>query len=390
MIYSRRDDTEWRKCRFAFPLRHCAWESFVAAAMVPEWEKRETVQLGADGALRRSGDSPRLNPVHIAIFPEPTANDPAPATIIVSPDSLDMLGLRATVNGLSRDILSPAGRRQLSEADFDPVIRDVADWACELGQYDLDFLSPRFAAGLMVENRVRVQGPALPNAVTLDGLARWQLAQSLREELNDECFPKECKRALQELTGREDHLQSPAIVVSALSPRSTIRYDEAAFSVPAFAQLTTTPEDDIVAATFAKKLNGVAEDAEAQGWERIDETWTRQALEKANDCLSIATLTSEGPRFEMQFLTRPYARGSSAPATDMLLVADPNATHAFVWPTWQRQSMAALGKMHMVSAIEIPSMEEVQRLAVQVRVRARRLEALQDSVSPAPLAAPAM
>lgn len=389
IVYDRPAVARWQKCRFSIALQGCEWDPWLMAAMVPEWENREAVELGADGQVRPRTGVQGLNPLEIAIYPEPTSDHPAPATMIVAPDALDRLGLRATVNGKPCNVLSPEGRRRIVDGPRNGIVEDVAAWAVALGEREPDQLPPRFAAGLLVEKQVRWHGSLLPPAVTADGLARWDLVQKLRAELDDAWFPEESERVLRELAGRDETLLTGWDVYEGF-----VAGDASIDAGTVFEPLTTTWGDSVVAARFQKRSASIAEEAESHGWETIVGGWAAKALEQVRENLARATEMPQAEEFTLMFLTRPYAEESSAPATDMLLIEDRNATHACVWPTWQRQPTLCLPKVPLralptVSAIEIPSWEMLMELAVCVHEH--RQEALQErEASPAPLPAPAM
>lgn len=399
----------WVACRFVLAPAKYAWRSQVLMDSNDRGYTR-LMRLGADGGLRYRKDKPDLPPLGIMIFPRwENSGEVAAHTIMVEPDALDMLGIRATVPGHaggSHDIQSPAGRRELAEK-FQPgwgIARAVANWAAALGERDLDQLPPRLGAGLMVERIAREEKLTLPGGVTPDGLGRWRLAQRLRAELEDERSGDRRKVALMDLIA-DCKGRPPARAMTASAAfddwieKEGIREDSESLHY-SFAALTGASADTVFCARSAyhARLDEFEANAQRLGWRPIDEEWTRQALSNVGRRMKEhLRRTDDWP--PMRFLAR-VDRDDSArteTATDMVLVPDRSTVHAFGWPTAERRDTlfldngegVTIGKSPLVSAAEIPSMEEVQDLAV--RVRARRQEARHESEArPAALPAPAM
>lgn len=410
MLYgSGEAEAKWTPCRFVFAP---SWRPRFLERVRAELPPSPLAHLDAEGALHEG--SPPPTPGEVMAMPVSTPDNPHPATIVIPPDALDMIGIRVRFGKRHCDVLSPAGRSDLLGNGWDApsLARDIAKWTAALTGGNRR-LPPRLHAGLMVETELdRIHDDhrpfGLPAGVTSGGLARWYAMQHLRGELRDEWTRSDCARVTPKrllMDGKPVPNPSSTSAVEMLNDLS------AAFGGPtpvavwvAFSPLTTATADAIncvrLAGDFGDRvsLGDAARDAARQGWKRVDETWAGLAIDRIAHTLNYLLLED---RADMQLMTRSESneRDPVGAATDMLLIATGRVVHACTWPTWHRHELLVRPDeddcdeidrvVPMVTAREIPSMEEVQALAT--RVHERRREARQGrEAKPAPLPAPAM
>lgn len=370
-----------------------------------------------------------MPPLAVVVFPDATRDDPSPVPIVVPPDALDMVGIRATVGDRDHDILSREGRRGIAEnAEAAPnLARDVAEWADSMEHFAHmggEHVAPRMCARLKVEglseglskglSEIIDGGPGreqlrMPEGVTVDGLARWIEARDMIEVHDDGKWTQsDCERALLDFAGGvvgERGVGAP--IGEAMSAREMFarlaRKHEApsAASLPPdwLARLTTVPTSTVSCARLGGgvdqrlHLPRVAARAEQMGWTRIDEEWWKRATEEIAESLREEL---PGYRPAMTLLTRTFREDAGLPsaAADMLLIAGNGEIHACTWPTLERKGclvMKGCGELPlyypMVAAHEIPSMEAVMDL--ETRVRERPKQARHES-EPQPAPLPAM
>ena len=411
-------EAKWTPCRFTLcpPAGPGGWDAR---------ELREAYRwndapdrwrlLAADGTLHRLTDSNKLPARAAVVCRLFSPGEPSPGTFVVPSDALDMIGIRARIGDETFDIQSLEGRRQIAaNGDANPALScDVAHWAGWLesvGEVAPEALAPRLGAGLSIEVGMRRMffefGPRLsaPAGVTADGLARWRLMQEMRAEMRDEWNGDDCARAMRQLAG----VPVPSGVMFPDEVAATVEAalandgdDQRRVRVAiALSRLTAAPLETLPCAQLVSgnraALAAIMAVATVRGWTKIDERWTGLAIGEMERCLDDRR---PGRRLDVCLMTRSFS-DEGAPvgaAADMLLIADERGVHACCWPTWQREATLIHRPggnkfpeaMPMVTAREIPSMDELHELAV--RVRARRQEARHESEArPSPLPQPAM
>lgn len=407
-------EAKWIPCSFAFcPSSGCgAWgarelrEAYRWNDAPDRWRR-----LAADGTLHRLAESNELPARAVVVAPLFSPGEPTPGTIVVPPDALDMIGIRASVADGQCDIQALAGRREIAaKAGGSQLSVDVTFWADGLRARLA--LAPRIEADLLVESRLMdIRGDPDPvvasTGVTPLGLARWEMMQVFRQCLKDEWTPSDCARVIPRFRTIDGTtvLNPPAKPANQVF--ASIAKTRAGVTPPrvwtVLDPLTTASADTVSCVRLGDADDGClplpvaspAGDASAQGWNPVNEAWCELAFERIADLLGEAL----GHRPEMRLLTRnePSEGEPLGAATDMLLIEAGEAVLACTWPTWQRQpSIIRRSSDHefrqvipMVAAREIPSIEEVQELAV--RVRAREQETRHESENhPAPALQPAM
>ena len=413
-------EAKWTPCRFALQPTDHVWDLDIVRE-AHAWSAPASRQrfLAAGGALLRHDEMGRHFPNTMMVFPEVTPDNPtpSPATIVVPPDAYDMIGIRARVGDEAFDIQSREGRRQIAaNGDANPSLaRDVARWAdClgAVGEVAPEALAPRLGADLSIEIGMRrmfrqFSPLSAPAGVTPDGLARWRLMQEMRAEMRDEWDGDDCARVMDQLFSAPQ-LASVPVPSGAMLPEVAATVEAALADdgdgpvAIALSRLTAAPLETLSCVQVQRPKRGalatvnVKDVAVERGWTEIAERWNGLVGCKRDRYLDDGR---RGMRPVVILMTRSFS-DEDAPvgaAADMLLIADERGVHACAWPTWQRRDTLIHRPggeefpeaIPMVTAGEIPSMEELHELAV--RVHARRQEARHESEArPAPLPQPAM